>query len=122
LIETTRAMVENKPDIVQRFVDASIIGWQTYLNGDNSAGNALIREENPEMSEGRIAAAVAAMREFGIVESGIALEKGIGCMTDERQHAFYATLVESGIADAGLDIAKAYTTQFVCKGVGLEKP
>ncbi len=122
LIETTRETVKTRPDLVQRFVDASIIGWQTYLNGDNSAGNALIRKENPEMSEGRIAASLAAMREFGMVESGVALEKGIGCMTDERQQAFYATLVESGIADAGLDISKAYTTQFVCKGVGLETP
>lgn len=122
LIETTREMVEKKPDLVQRFVDASIIGWQTYLHGDNSAGNALIRKDNPEMSEGRIEAAIAALKEFGIVESGAALEKGIGCMTDERQQAFYETLVEAGIAEAGLEISKAYTTQFVCKGVGLETP
>ena len=40
LIETRRDLIEKKPDLVQRFVDASIIGWYNYLYGDNSAGNA----------------------------------------------------------------------------------
>src|SRR4051794_37198583 len=37
LIETRRDLIESKPDLVQRFVDASIIGWYTYIYGDNSA-------------------------------------------------------------------------------------
>src|SRR5215471_11538084 len=49
LIETRVALVQDKPDLVQRFVDASIIGWYHYLYGDNSAGNALIKRQNPEM-------------------------------------------------------------------------
>ena len=40
LIETRRDLIDKKPDLVQRFVDASIIGWYNYLYGDNSAGNA----------------------------------------------------------------------------------
>ncbi len=122
LIETTRDTVENRPDLVQRFVDASIIGWQTYLNGDNSAGNALIREHNPEMTEDRIAAGIAAMKDWGIVESGDAEAGGIGCMSDTHQRAFYDAMVEAGIVPAGLDISRAYTTRFVCKGVGREAP
>ncbi|MDU6495335.1 MAG: ABC transporter substrate-binding protein, partial [Bradyrhizobium sp.] len=43
LIETRRDLIESKPDLVQRFVDASIIGWYNYIYGDNSAGNALIK-------------------------------------------------------------------------------
>ena len=35
LIETRRDLVEKKPDLVQRFVDASAIGWYNYLYGDN---------------------------------------------------------------------------------------
>ena len=36
LIETRRDLVDKKPDLVQRFVDASIIGWYNYLYHDNS--------------------------------------------------------------------------------------
>ena len=118
LIETTRVMVDERPDLVQRFVDASIIGWYTYLHGDNSAGNALIRADNPDMTEARLAAGLASMKAHGIVESGDAEAGGIGCMSAERQEAFYAAMVAAGIVPAGLDINAAYTTRFVCKGVG----
>lgn len=122
LIETTHETVESRPDLVQRFVDASIIGWQTYLHGDNSLGNALIREHNPEMTEAQIAASIAAMKRYGIVESGDAAAHGIGCMTDARQHDFYAAMTAAGIVPEGLDISRAYTTRFVCKDDGLDSP
>ena len=51
LIETRRDLVENKPDLVQRFVDASAIGWYNYLYGDNAAANARIKRDNPEMTD-----------------------------------------------------------------------
>jgi NitT/TauT family transport system substrate-binding protein len=70
LIEARRETVEKKPDLVQRFVDASAIGWYNYLYGDNKAANALIKKHNPEMSDDLLAYSVAAMKEFGIVDSG----------------------------------------------------
>ena len=47
LIETRRELVEKKPDLVQRFVDASIIGWYNYIYGDNTAANALHQARQP---------------------------------------------------------------------------
>ena len=70
LIETRRDLVENKQDLVQRFVDASIVGWYTYLYGDNAAGNATIKKLNPEMTDDLLAYSVARMKEYGIVNSG----------------------------------------------------
>jgi NitT/TauT family transport system substrate-binding protein len=122
LIETTRDTVAERPDLVQRFVDASIVGWRTYLHGDNRLGNALIREHNPEMTEDRIAAGIAAMKAYGIVESGDAVAHGIGCMTDARQRAFYVAMADAGVIPEGLDISAAYTTRFVCNSVGLDTP
>jgi NitT/TauT family transport system substrate-binding protein len=55
LIETRRDMVENRPDLVQRFVDASAIGWQHYLYGDNRAANEAIKKANPELTDDQIA-------------------------------------------------------------------
>jgi len=120
LIETQREKVEKNPDLVQRFVDATVIGWYNYLYGDPSKANALIRRDNPEMTEEQIAFSIAKMKENGIVDSGDSLSKGIGCMTDERMKSFFDKMVKAGVVKASTDYKRAYTTQFVCKGVGLE--
>lgn len=119
LIEVRRDTVQKRADLVQRFVDASIIGWYNYMYGDNKAANALIKRENPEMTDAQIAFSIEKMKEYGIVDSGDTLAKGIGAMTDERIASFYDKMVKSGVIKAGLDVKQAYTTQFVNKGVGL---
>lgn len=120
LIETTVETVETRPEIVQRFVDASIIGWYNYLYGDNTAANALIKEHNPEMTDDLLAYSLNAMKEYGLVDSGITLTEGIGCMEGARFTSFYDKMVAAGVLQPGIDIETTYTTEFVCKGVGLE--
>ena len=118
-IVTRRDMVEKNADVVQRFVDASTIGWYNYLYGDNKKANEAIKKENPDMTDEQIAFSIAKMKEYGLVDSGDALTKGIGAMTDERMKGFYDQMVEAKVLPAGLDYKKAYTLQFVDKGVGL---
>src|SRR6185436_8657998 len=77
LIETRREIIDKKPDLVQRFVDASAIGWYNYLYGDNSAGNAMIKKMNPEMTDELLGYSVDKMKEYGIVDSGDTLRDGI---------------------------------------------
>lgn len=113
-------LVEGNPDLVQRFVDASIIGWYNYLYGDNSSANDLIKKDNPEMTDEQIAYSITKMKEHGILESGEALDKGIGCMTDEKYKAFFDRMVAIKLFDADMDYKKAFTTQFVCNGVGMD--
>lgn len=120
LIEARRDTVEKQPDLVQRFVDASAIGWANYLYGDNRAANALIKRENPDMSDAQIAFSIAKMKEYGIVDSGDSLTKGIGAMTDARIASFYAKMAKAGVVKPGLDISKGYTLRFVNKGVGVD--
>ena len=120
LIETRRDLVEKKPELVQRFVDASVIGWYNYLYGDNKAANALIRKHNPEMSEELIAYSVAKMKEYGIVDSGDTLKSGIGALTDERMKNFFDKMVRVGVTKPGVPYQRAYSTRFVNKGVGLD--
>ncbi|MGA2891871.1 MAG: ABC transporter substrate-binding protein [Xanthobacteraceae bacterium] len=119
LIETRRELVDKKPDLVQRFVDASIIGWYNYIYGDNSAANALIKKQNPEMTDDLLAYSVAAMKQYGIVDSGDAVKLGVGAMSDARIKDFFDKMVRSGVVKPGLDYRKAYTLQFVDKKVGL---
>ena len=120
LIETRRELVEKKPDLVQRFVDASIIGWYNYIYGDNKAANAIIKRENPEMSDDLLAYSVAKMKEYGIVDSGNSLSLGVGAMTDARMQDFFDKMVRAGVVKAGLDYRKSYTLKFVNKKVGLD--
>ena len=119
-IETTQILIDKNPDLVQRFVDASIIGWYNYLYGDNRAANALIRCDNPDISDVQLAYSLAKMKEYGIVDSGDSLELGIGAMQDARVRSFFAKMVQAGLFRAALDYKRAYTLQFVNKGVGLD--
>jgi NitT/TauT family transport system substrate-binding protein len=119
LIETRRDLIAKRPDLVQRFVDASIAGWYNYLYRDNRAANALIRKHNPDMPEALLTYAVAAMRGHGIVDSGDALKLGIGAMTEARIKSFFDKMARAGVVKPTLDWRRAYTTQFVNKRVGI---
>jgi NitT/TauT family transport system substrate-binding protein len=120
LIETRRELVENKPDLVQRFVDASAIGWYHYLYGDSRPGNVLIKQQNPEMSDALLRFSIAKMKQYGIVDSGDTVKLGIGAMSDARMKSFFDKMVRAGVVKAGIDYKRAYTLQFVNKGVGVE--
>jgi NitT/TauT family transport system substrate-binding protein len=120
LIETRRELTESKPDLVQRFVDASIIGWYHYLYGDNSAGNAMIRKLNPEMTDELLQYSVATMKQYGIVDSGDTLKDGIGAMSDARMASFFDKMVKAGVVKGDLDYKSSYTLRFVNKAVGLD--
>jgi NitT/TauT family transport system substrate-binding protein len=120
LIETRRELIDKKPDLVQRFVDASIIGWYNYLYGDNAPANAMIKKLNPEMTDELLAYSVGKMKEYGIVDSGDSLRNGIGAMTDERMTSFFDKMVRAGVVRSNIDYQKAYTLRFVNKAVGLD--
>jgi NitT/TauT family transport system substrate-binding protein len=120
LIETRRDLVEKRPDLVQRFVDASIIGWANYLYGDSKAANALIKRQNPEMTDELLAYSIAKMKEYGIVMSGDTATLGIGAMTDARMRSFFDKMVRAGVIKASLPLERSYTLQFVNKKVGLD--
>jgi NitT/TauT family transport system substrate-binding protein len=119
LIEARRKMVERDPGLVQRFVNASAIGWRHYLYGDNAKANAAIKRANPGMTDGQIAYSIAKLKEYGIVDSGDALKLGIGAMTDARVKDFFDQMVKAGIVKPDIDYKKVYTLQFVDKGVGV---
>jgi NitT/TauT family transport system substrate-binding protein len=119
VIEARTDTVKNKPDLVQRFVNASAIGWVNYLHGNRAAANALMIKDNPEMSEAEMEASVALMKAQGIVDSGEAASKGIGAMNAARIKDFFDQMVKAGLYKPGeVDLAQVATFQFVNKGVG----
>lgn len=119
-IETMADTIASKPEQVQCFVDGSIKGWYNYLYGDNTAANAMIKKDNPDMTDEQIAFGIAKMKENGIVDSGDTETMGIGAMTEARVKDFFDKMVAAGVVDAGVDWKASFTTQFVNKGVGLD--
>jgi len=119
LIETRADVIDKKPDLVQRFVDASLIGWYNYLYGDSAPANAMIRKLNPEMTDQLLAFSIAKMKEYGIVDSGDTLRDGIGAMTDARMANFFDKMVRAHVVRSDIDYRRAYTLRFINKGVGL---
>jgi NitT/TauT family transport system substrate-binding protein len=116
LVVTSRKMVEQKPDVVRRFVDATIQGWDSYLNGDPAPANALIKRDNPDMSDDLLAYGRGKLKEYGVVDSGDAKTHGIGIMNDARWKAFFDVMAADGVYPATMDYRKAYTLDYVGKG------
>ena len=111
--------VRERAAIVQAFVNASIDGYASYLNGDSAPGNKLIKKDNPEMTDDLIANGIAQMKAHGIVLSGDATTRGIGAMTDARWKEFFELMAANGVYPKTLDFKKAYTLAFVGNGRGL---
>lgn len=121
LIEAHTDTVKKRPELVRRFVDASIIGWVNYLHGDRRAANAAMLRDNPEMTEDEIERSVALLKSQGIVDSGEAQAKGIGAMNPERIRDFHAQMVKAGLYREGeVDLAKVAEFGFVNRGTGLD--
>ncbi len=120
-IETKKELVEKNPDLVQRFVDASIKGWYSYLEGDPSPANELIKKDNPEMTDEQIAYGIENLKKYGIIISGDAETKGIGAMSEERWKSFFDTLSQQGVFKKDTDYKQAFTLQFINKGADAYK-
>ena len=111
-IVTMQKTVKEKPDVVARFVKASMEGWKHYL-ANPAAGNVLIKQENPGMKDDQLAWGVEKLKEYKLVDGGDAATQGIGVMTDARWQKTRDFMVETGLLKAGTNWKQAYTTQFV---------
>jgi NitT/TauT family transport system substrate-binding protein len=106
--------VQKRPKQVAAFVRASMEGWKSYLTGDPTPGNKLIKQDNPNMTDDLLAYGIAKIKETGSVMGGDAAKYGIGIITDERMKQTYDLLVQHKLLDpAKVDVKKTYTTQFV---------
>jgi len=111
-LETTRRFAEDHPEQVQRFIAASIQGWQSYLE-DPRPGNRLIQQDNPNMSEALLDYSHQALKDYGLLTSGEAATLGIGAMTPQRWQTYFQEMVALGAVEAGLDLGQAYTLDFL---------
>lgn len=119
VVETSKRLVARNPGLVQRFVNASIEGWYSYLDGNPALGNALIKKDNPDMTNALLKYGRSALKRYGVLESGDAKTFGIGAMNAARWAAFFHTMAKEGLYPTNMDYRKAFTLRFVNKRVGL---
>ena len=105
--------IRERPRAVAAFVRASMQGWHDYLKGDPKAANALIRRDNPAMTNERLAVGIRLMNDTGMVLGGDAARLGVGSMTDERMKVIRDLMVQLGQLDPKIDVKRTYTLQFV---------
>ena len=115
-------LIDEKPQIVQAFVDATIEGWDSFIHGDPSPAMALIKAKNPDMPDDINAYIVTQLKARNIADGGDAKTLGIGAMTNERWRATFQEMVRAGIYSANMKFTDAYTLQFVDKRHGLSGP
>lgn len=120
VIQTSRRLINQNPDLVQRFVDASIRGWYSFLYTDPSPAYALIKRDNQDMTDELLNYGHEMLRRYGLVDSGDAALNGIGMMSQSRWKAFFDVMAEDNVYSADLDYTKAYTLKFIGKRVGMD--
>ena len=108
----TKAFLDKKPDVVARFVRASLQGWRDYLKNPGPA-NALIKADNPKMPDDQIAFGIQRLKELRALDDGDAATNGIGIITEARFKATYDYMVSAGLLKPGVNWKGAFTDRFV---------
>jgi NitT/TauT family transport system substrate-binding protein len=111
-IVTMQKTAKDKPELVQRFVKATLEGWKSYL-ANPAPGNALIKQDNPKMDDETIAYSVRQMNLLKFFDGGDAAKMGPGVMTEARWKQTYELMVSNGLLKPNPDWQQAYTLQFV---------
>jgi NitT/TauT family transport system substrate-binding protein len=111
-VVTLTKTVKARPDVIKRFIEASALGWKSYLKNP-APGNALIRKDNPQMDDNQIAFSIGKLKEYGIVDGGDAKKLGLFTMTDARWTQTFEFMRDARLVKPDVDVHKAYTLEFV---------
>jgi NitT/TauT family transport system substrate-binding protein len=105
-------MVKNKPELVQRFVRASMKGWQTAVDDQKSAVDAVMKYAEAGSTtvdhQTRMMAEVAKL----VLPTGMTRDQ-IGVMDAGRFKTTADIALKFHVINAAADPARSYTNQFV---------
>jgi NitT/TauT family transport system substrate-binding protein len=112
VLAVRRVAITQRADVLARFVRASAEGWKSYL-ANPAAGNALIKRDNPQMSDELLAYGHQKMREYAIVTGSDTATGGLLTMTEARWQRTLDFLRTTGLAKNGVDYTSAFTLSIV---------
>jgi NitT/TauT family transport system substrate-binding protein len=112
ILITRPELISGRKDAMAKFVQASMEGWVSYLHNP-AAGNALIKKDNPKMTDDLLAWGVQQIKEHHLIDGGDAATQGWGTMTEARWQKTRDFMVSARLLNADTDWKQAYTTEFV---------
>ena len=115
MVISSNKIIENNPDVVRRFVEASIEGWEQYIYGDPSLGNELILSVNNEMREDILLLAIKKIRYYELISDEISKGNNIGQMTNKQWEDFFKIMSENGVYKTDLNWQESFTLEFIGK-------
>jgi len=112
IIETREDMIKNRPDVVQRFLSASLIGWKNYLYKNNHAANIAIKKANPEMTDELINYSILQMKSRHLVDNDFE-DQNIGKMNTDRINKSYLLYQKLGLITKNIELDAIYINRFI---------
>jgi NitT/TauT family transport system substrate-binding protein len=112
-ITVLKKTIDSNPKMIEAFVKASAEGWKSYLKNPAPA-NALIKKDNPAMTDELLAYGLLKIKEMGIVDGGDAAKLGIGIITEARMKQTWDMMVANKLIDTTkVKFTDAWTDRFV---------
>ncbi|MGP6469209.1 ABC transporter substrate-binding protein [Rahnella aceris] len=112
ILITRPELISSRKDAMAKFVKASMEGWVSYLQNP-APGNALIKKDNPKMTDDLLAWGVEQIKAHHLIDGGDAATQGWGTMTEARWQKTRDFMVNAKLLNADTDWKQAYTTEFV---------
>ncbi|MFA5058135.1 MAG: ABC transporter substrate-binding protein, partial [Opitutaceae bacterium] len=108
-----RGFLAQHPDVVRRFVRASVRGWTDYLTGDPGPANAMLGRLRPDLPAGFMAYSIQAMQDYRLVLGDPARGERMGLLTRERLQRQIALLRGMGVLDKPVTVDDVATLEFI---------
>jgi NitT/TauT family transport system substrate-binding protein len=112
---TSQKFLAEHPDVVAKFVRASVKGWVDYLTGDPAPGNALIAALRNDLTPEFMAYSIKAMNEYKLVSGDPAKGEFTGQLTAARLQKQIDLLKEVGVLDKPVAVGDVATFEFIPK-------
>jgi NitT/TauT family transport system substrate-binding protein len=105
--------LQDKGDVLEKFLDAGLNGWGSYLADTAVAerANAAIGAENTELDTGALWYAWDRQREFLV--AGDAATAGLGAMTEQRWSDLATAMADLGGLEGDVQATELFTTDLL---------
>ncbi|MCX6744406.1 MAG: ABC transporter substrate-binding protein [Candidatus Parcubacteria bacterium] len=107
LIVTSDQLIEQEPQLVEKFLSATLAGWQESIQDIKTNSQLVLNYDS----------ALDPLYESAMLEYSLPLihtgQSAIGLMDDTSWQQMYQTLIAQKIITNQFDIKKAYTNQFI---------
>ncbi len=115
VVATSRSFLQQHPEIVDKFVRASLRGWRDYLVHPDDI-NAAIAKLNPALSVAQMKFSYEALRDQHFIAGDASNGADLGRFDAARWTSMYQQLLDLKVIQKPFDPALAYTMRFMPKG------